>query len=69
MMRTDGTLECQWCNDDALWNTSTPRHENLDLCQRHYDDLEHERRADALRGLSGEALAICQDFHNWKVTA
>ena len=69
MMRTDGTLECQWCHDDALWNTSTPRHEHLDLCQRHYDDLAHERRADILSRLSGEGLAIAQAFHNWRVTA
>lgn len=63
MMRTDGTLECQWCNADALWGTSTPRHEHLDLCQRHYDDLAHERRAEIIRGLSGEGLAIAQAFH------
>lgn len=63
MMRTDGTRECHWCHDDALWGTSTARHENLDLCQRHYNDVERERRAEVLRGLSGEGLAIAQAFH------
>ena len=69
MIRIDGTLECEWCNSDALWGTSTARHDHLDLCQRHYDDLERTRRANTLSGLSGEALAICQAFHNWRADA
>ena len=67
MIRIDGTLQCDWCYSDALWGTSTERHEHLDLCQRHYDDVELDRRLHILNGLSGEALSICQDFHEeWK---
>lgn len=63
MTRTNGTRECEWCNDDAMWSTSTARHEYLELCQRHYDDLYHERRAGILSRLSGEGLTIAQAFH------
>ena len=64
MVRIDGTLECEWCYSDALWGANTPRG-HRDLCQRHYDNLEADRRAESLRGLSGEALAIVRDFHRW----
>ena len=64
MIRIDGTLECEWCYSDADWNAVTPNGD-IDLCQRHYDNLEADRRAESLRGLSGEALAIVRDFHRW----
>lgn len=59
-------MTCKWCYSEAVWQAHTPRHGEIDLCQAHYDDVEHERRAHILRGLSGKALQICQDFHNWK---
>jgi hypothetical protein len=64
MIRIDGTRECEWCYSDAAWQAVTANGDR-DLCQRHYDDLGRERRAESLRGLSGEALAIVRDFHGW----
>ena len=56
--------QCDWCYSDAAWGVETARG-HRDLCQNHYDGVERGRRAEILNGLSGEALAICQDFHNW----
>ena len=64
MIRIDGTLECNWCYSNAAWGVETERG-HRDLCQTHYNDIEKQRRADILNGLSGEALAIVQDFHAW----
>jgi hypothetical protein len=65
MVRIDGTLECDWCYLGATWGIETSRG-HRDLCQTHYDDVVRELRAETLRGLSGEALSICQDFHAWQ---
>lgn len=56
--------QCEWCYSDAVWGLESVRG-HRDLCQIHYDNVVGERRADILARLSGEALAICQDFHNW----
>jgi hypothetical protein len=59
-------MTCNWCYSGAVWQAHTVRHGAVSVCQRHYDELVAERKAGALRGLSGEALAIVRDFHNWK---
>ena len=65
MLRIDGTLQCEWCYSNAVWQAITANGDR-DLCQRHYDGLEAERRAEVLRGLSGEGLEIARLFHSWK---
>ena len=65
MIRIGGTVECDWCYSDATWGVETPRG-HRDLCQTHYDNMVGQRRADILSRLSGEALAICREFHAWQ---
>lgn len=48
-----------WCYATAEWQAHTVRHtDGIDLCQRHYDALQRDMRADSLARLSPIALDI-----------
>lgn len=51
--------KCMWCYATAEWQAHTVRHtDGIDLCQRHYDALQRDMRADSLARLSPIALDI-----------
>ena len=55
--------QCQWCYTEAHWLIP---HGDSDypLCNRHYDEREHNQRLEVLRSLKGEALELARQFHN-----